>query len=269
MNLFLIRGLLLFTLQTLFQLALFAQPPIILGAGNVKSVQSSIQTIFYSPVLVQDKGDVAATLCYSNSYLLKDFSTSYGAVGYGTALGTFNAGYERFGNEYLNLNRVVAGYGQVWGPLQLGFSFNYLVFNSVTANSGMVYSQSGVKFQPTKEMLLSFSASNIEQSELAIEETKLPIPTIFLMGYRWRESKNLALFAECEKDLQHPLVVKLGGELNLNQPFGLRLGVFKHEVLIPTLGFWFLHKQFQLDVGYLYDNRLGSSCSLSITYSTL
>lgn len=269
MNLFLRRVVYLILLYHLAESALFAETPIIMGVGNVKSVQNSVQTLFYTPTVFYQRGQVSGALCYANRYLVKDFSTSYVALGFGTKLGSFNLGYERFGNECLNWNRAIAGYAQEWGHLQLGVSFNYLKFISISSTSDMIYSLCGAKLMVSKALLLSVSIQNMEQSEMEIDDYRIPIPTIFLMGARWQESRTFTLLAECEKDLQHPINLKVGGEISLLKPLGVRVGVCKSEVVIPTVGFWFLHNKMQFDVAYNFDNRIGSSCSVSITYSRL
>ncbi len=269
MNLLFRRVVYLILFYLLAESALFGETPIVMGAGNVKSVHNSVQTLFYTPTVFYQSGQVSGMLCYANRYLVKDFSTRYVALGFGTKLGSFNFGCERFGNEYLNWNRAVAGYAQEWGRLQLGVSFNYLKFISITSKSDMIFSLCGAKLMASKAWLLSVSVQNMEQSEMVIDDYRIPIPTIFLMGARWQESRTFALLAECEKDLQHPINLKIGGEMTLLKPLGVRVGVCKSEVVVPTVGFWFFYNKMQLDVAYNFDNRIGSSCSISIIYSRL
>ncbi len=263
-----LRSLLLIFFSCIFHKVLATgEPALVMGLGEVKSLQNSSQILFYNPAIFINSQATEIGTSFSNDFCIKELSTSHLYGSLGSNLGTFNGGFERFGSELFNRNRLVLGYANRWNKLAIGVNFNYLAVHIINCKIGqMVYSQIGTKVFINEHFTMAFSVANIEQSKINVEESALTIPTEMLLGLKWSDNKMLTLYFEAEKSLNCSLIGKFGAEIKAHKIFVCRLGCFGSP-LTPTAGFGLMMKRVCLDMGFNFNSQLGISSSASLLVS--
>lgn len=242
------------------------EPAVIMSMGNVKSLQNTSQTVFYNPSNTQQAKTIEGSISLSNGYFMKELSTTHAAISWGSKLGSFNSGFERFGNQLYNSNRLLLGYANKWNNFSAGVNFNYLIIHIIGSKPGqMIYSQIGSKMVINKNFTAAFTLTNIEQSVIIMEESKITIPTEIICGLKWHDKKLLSLYVEAEQCIKGQLRTKCGAEISPNNLFTFRLGCFNSPIT-PTAGFGLKLRDLTVDLGFLYDTTLGVSSSISLSY---
>ena len=92
------------------------------------------------------------------------------------------------------------------------------------------------------------------------------LPTIMSVGLLYKPGKGISIAAEAEKDVLHPLRVKIGIEYNLLEAIDLRLGVVTSETQL-SFGFGYrLKSHWQLNFATTYHQYLGFTPGIGLTY---
>lgn len=92
------------------------------------------------------------------------------------------------------------------------------------------------------------------------------LPTVMSVGLLYQPAKGISIAAEAEKDVLHPLRIRIGIEYNLLEALDLRLGIVTNETQL-SFGFGYrLKEHWQLNFATSYHQYLGFTPGIGLIY---
>jgi len=234
--------------------------------GNASVAVSDAFSIFSNPAnsALLDKTSVAVyadhrysiaglnSLAFASNHIVQKTHISVGAT--------------RFGDELLNHNRVevAAAYKIRLVSLGLGLGYQQLMISENGVARTMTLQFGGtVEISPRIRY-----AAHVYNMLRAKVDTRSPLyyPVIMRTGFSYLPVKAAIISAEIEKDSRFELNFKLGLEYQLKEWIYLRTGINSHP-LNAFGGIGFKQKDWKLDYGVSFHNRLGMVHYLSLIFS--
>ncbi len=208
----------------------------------------------------------AAGIYFENGYLLKELALKAISVCYPLKTGTLGLAYANFGYSIYHENKLSLAYGRMFGKrLAAGMALDYLVIvqGEGYTNRHMVTSEIGALFILSDVVELGVHIFH----PLPLPALRNPDPFIasqYSLGVKL-DLQPVILYAEAEKALQRPLIIRTGFEYEYGEIAFVRVGIQVRPVVLG-LGFGFIIKKLQLDIAATMHQVLGISPSLSVTW---
>ena len=208
----------------------------------------------------------AAGIYFENGYLLKELALKAMSVCYPLKTGALGLGYANFGYSAYHENKLSVAYGRMFGKrLAAGLALDYLV---IVQGDGYTN-----RHMATSEIGALFILSDVIELGVHIFHP-LPLPALrnpdsfiasqYSLGVKL-DFHPAFLYAEAEKALQRPLIIRAGFEYEYGEIAFVRAGIQARPALL-ALGFGFIINKLQLDIAATMHQVLGISSSLSVTW---
>lgn len=241
--------------------------PVSLSLGNISSVltdnnynsvnpatiscgKSKISTFYHNKFLVPEIGLENLSFVYSHPTL--SFSTNISHHGF-SEYGEMSVG--------INFSRLFKPY------ISVGIGAEYLGWYYTGKWNSMACFNLGIMVFPINNLSIGFSIYNLSFSKFTLEESKFEVPTIFYLGMKYQFSEFLFLAAEASLSLKENFTASIGLEYFFIKQVGMRVGVYASKEISPCLGLGINLKGFHIDIGALYNLKLGLTSSVGISYT--
>ncbi|MCV9386587.1 hypothetical protein [Reichenbachiella ulvae] len=202
---------------------------------------------------------------YKNLYGISELSSIAAGATLPLWNGTLGLGAYRFGGDLLNEQRVNLGFSNRFGIVSLGLNVSYYQLNIENGGRSQNFMiDFGGRAEITPQLLFGAHISNINQAEIT-EDTGELVPTYMKSGLSYRPITSLMINAEVEKNLDDPMILKLGLEHQLINMLSLRLG-FRTEPFISNFGLGFSPHKIKIDYSYSIHKDLGDIHQISFAY---
>jgi hypothetical protein len=192
------------------------------------------------------------TLAFAYNQLVRKVNVSVGAA--------------RFGDELLNHNRVEAAAAYKVRLVSLGVGLGY---QQLTVSENGVGRAMTLQFGGTVEISpkIRYAAHVYNMLRAKVDaRSSLYYPVIMRTGFSYLPVKSAIFSAEIEKDSRFEPNIKLGLEYQLKEWIYLRTGINSNP--FNTFGgIGFKQKEWKLDYGVSFHNRLGMVHYLSLVFS--
>ena len=182
-----------------------------------------------------------------------------------TSTGTFGLSLNHFGFDDYNEQRVGLAYARrLFSRVALGAQF--LMLNTRIpeyGNKAAFTFELGALLELIPQLEFGVHLFSPARVEVAPEEY---LPSVLRMGLRYFPSNSLNLLAEVEKDLDHPVRVKMGAEYKAAEPLALRFGMATQPVALSFGVGYRLPNGLGLDVASSYHQLLGFTPAAGLNY---
>ncbi len=182
--------------------------------------------------------------------------------------GTFAIDLSYFGYSLYNESKVGLAYGLMLGKkFSLGAKINYLNthFADEYGNKGNVIAEVSFLYEPVDNFLIGGHLYNITRSKIAnYDDERIPSSLTFGLGYRF--TPKFFITTECEKDLDNPIMFRVGLDYNILKNVYVRGGVATSPNY-ATFGIGYVLKKFKVDVSFSYHQILGYSPHVGFIYT--
>lgn len=237
-----------------------------LAMGDASVAFQDINSAFSNQAGLSGLKNTEATVFAEQRFQIQEIRSLAAAVAYPTASGVFSLNLGYFGFDDFNEQRIGLAYSRkLLAKLALGAQINYLNFSIPEyGNKGLMSFEIGLQSEIVKNFIIAAHLVNpIGQTLVEGEE----LPTVFSFGLMTRISDQLLLSGEVEKDIDFDIRTKIGLEYKLIEALMVRLGVAT-EPAQYSFGMGYLMKEkLRIDVAANYQQQLGFSPGLSISYS--
>jgi len=203
-----------------------------------------------------------------NRFLLEELNFLSLSAAIPTKSGTFGIGLSYFGDEFLSETFVKLGYGRrLSDQLSIGIELDYFALDAgfygsksaVTFGVGFLY-RVDEKLQVGAHFFNPFNITLTAQEDDDIINNSLRV------GATYRPSNKVFIIFEAEKNIDDPLVGKIGVDYSLNEIVALRIGYASQPDLL-TLGTGFAFSHFRIDLAASVHLELGVSPHFSLSYN--
>lgn len=208
----------------------------------------------------------SAGMGYHNRFLMAEWNTVYAMAIKPIKHGVLGLGVDHFGNSTFSQSRLSFGYAIKVRFVSLGVqaSLNQISVAELGMSRNMLF-QFGGQAELIPELHFGAHITNFNQSKLRPELDER-LPTVLKAGLSYLPNKRLMVNAEVAKDIEYPAAFRFGVEYEpLEDVFFVRLGTMTQPA-ISTAGVGFCHKQWIIDFGTQFHQRLGFSNHLSILF---
>jgi len=170
-----------------------------------------------------------------------------------------------YGFDAYNEQRIGLAYGRKLSEkISLGTQFYSWSTRIPEYGSKTVLSfELGLQVKINSEISMAGKVINPVRISVIDEEY---LPSIMSVGLLYQPGKGISIAAEAEKDVLHPLRIKIGIEYNLLDALDLRLGVATNETQL-SFGFGYRIKEhWQLNFSTSYHQYLGFTPGIGVVY---
>jgi hypothetical protein len=239
-----------------------------MAMGRASVVQTDFWALHNNQAGIAWLKGISAGLGFENRYLIKELGFEYLGMVFPTKAGTFGLMFNRFGNTQYNELKAGLCYARKFGKhFSAGVQIDYLRIHIADdyGNKNLVSAEIGLLYQADRH--LSFGVQILNPAPVKItshpEET---LPTIICIGLSYRFSKEFMIALETEKDLENPLLFRIGAEYHFSGIAYARIGLSTSPMAF-TFGAGLKFGKITLDVASEYHQALGFSPSGSLLYS--
>lgn len=259
---------LLLILQSLF----YAQGWLPVGARSMSLANASVcledaWAYHHNPGALGMLTKTSVGVSYENRFLLKELQSQGLVIAHPLKKGVLSIGAQLFGYSLYKSNRVGLGYSLKFAEkLAIGVQVNYQSLRiSNYLNKGTVTGEFGLLAKVNDKVTFGFSVYNLNRAKLiAYQDDRFS--TYLRMGLAYYISSRVVLLAEAEKELSSKLRPKGALEYQVGNQFFLRIGAAGNPVEITFGAGYALKSGFKLDIGTAWDQLLGWSPHLGLTY---
>jgi len=217
------------------------------GTANLRSIEFAIG--YYLPYFTKELG--------SQSIMI--------AIPFN--IGVVSVGLDHFGFSQYQENTMDFNYARnITANLSAAFQISFISNHVPQSSSGyQVYSGLGLHYHPNKTIILGFYLSNPEKSTLTVQNEDAQIPSVYVLGFRWKASEYIIFFGEIEKKLEFKSLIKFGLEYNISNLISIRSGVIGKPINY-TFGFGFKLHRIKLDAALTHHPILGMSSNIGFSF---
>ncbi|MBI1836681.1 MAG: hypothetical protein HYR91_05395 [Flavobacteriia bacterium] len=235
--------------------------------GNASVTLDDVWSFYNNPGSIAKIKSTTFGLAYQNKYNLKE--TQYQAFVLAIRLkkNVFSGGGIYYGNDAFKYYKIGFGYGlKLTDKLYAGVQLNTIGIRlpSYYGSTSKLTAEIGLLAELTEKILLGCSIYNITNSKLANYQNER-LSTVMKIGLSYSISTHINYLIEIEKDIYNPIRIKSGIEYQIKNKFFLRTGVTSKPISI-NFGFGYKLKQFQMDLGSSFQQRIGWSTNFSLNY---
>lgn len=236
---------------------------------GISTVLSEPWSVFGNQAGLSQQNSPETGIYYSHFFALKELALKAAFVTVPVQNNVFAISYYRFGGIHYNENKIGIAYARELSPdFSAGFQFNY--FNIYLAENdkspGTFAFEGGLQYKFNESLILGIHAFNPFQAGIKTETVKYKLPCIFKIGAGLHLSNQLMLYTEVENDLEHSTRIKTGLEYSVLNQLQFCAGIAGNPETIAC-GLSWKNNKFSTSFAYSYNHHLGSTPSVSISYS--
>lgn len=237
--------------------------------AEISTVLSDSWSAFGNQAGLSQQTSVDAGFFYSHFFTLKELAIKAAVVNIPVQSNVFAISFYRFGGKHYNENKIGLAFAKKLTPnFSVGIQFNYLnIFLTENDKSpGTFIFEGGLQYKFNDSFILGIHAFNPFQAGIKTETVNYKLPCIFKLGFGLHLSENLIIYTEIENDLQRPTRIKAGLEYSILNQLQFCAGIAGNPETL-SCGLSWQHHKFSTSFAYSYNHYLGSTPSISISYS--
>ncbi len=209
-----------------------------------------------------------ASLNYENRYNLKELSqiTAVGVwcnrwLDAGLAVSSF--GYEKYGETRFAANISK----KLFSGASLGVRLNYLslLLSDEEGCKSVLSADVGMLVSPVEKLQIGVVVQNFIRTSYRTRRDEYTVPLVLRAGANYSAAKDLKLIGEIGKEVDQPVVFKLGCEYLPLKEIPVRIGLIGAPFR-PTFGIGYHISRFAFDVASVYHTVLGFHTLFSMQY---
>lgn len=233
--------------------------------AHTGSVFEGISAIYGNPAGLMTIVDYAVDVSYDRRYSLSQLATVSVAGAKRVGEGAFGVSVSRFGYTAYSESKIGLTYARkLFSKLSIGGSFDYLNYNVANYGSTNRFTfELGIQSQINKRLMLGayvFSPGSISLTDDQI------IPSRYFMGLKYNASNKANLFVEISKTINRDPDFKFSVDYKIIESFSLRAGANITNSSIHFGPAYRFTNGLQILGAYSYDNRLGHTTAISLSY---
>lgn len=225
-----------------------------------------ISAIYTNPAGLATLDDIAFDIGYNQRYNLNELSTVSlgGAKNIGS--GVIGLSVSRFGYSAYSESKLGLSYGRkLFSNLSIGAGFNMLSYSlGQYGNTNKFTFEIGVQSNITKK--LSIGAYVFSPGIVSLAEDR-EIPSRFSMGLKYKASTKADIYVDISKTINRDPEFKFAVDYKLVEIFAVRMGANFTKESIHFGPAYLVENGISVFGGYTFDNRLGHSVGLSVSYN--
>lgn len=235
-----------------------------LGGASV-GLSDDCWSIFYNPAGLYSLMHNEAAAFYSpRPFGLSELSTTAFVANYSTNFGMFALAAKKYGFDLYKEISGTLSYSNLFFGIKIGTNFHiHTLTIKGYGNDYTIGMDVGIMFPLANNLLLGFSAKNINAPTIGRMKEKLP--QIFLFGTSYSPINNVFLLIDYEKEIMFDGSLKAGFEYWVFEFGALRFGVnSKPSTVSAGLGLKYL--SMKIDYAIISHQELGLTHSITIGY---
>lgn len=212
--------------------------------------------------------NLATGFYYENLFMMKETGYRAGVFILPTRSGNFGLGITHFGFREYNESQIGVAYAKMFGPkFSVGLKLNYYHRGFGENYNSVNYLTFEVGIQADLTDQLSIGAHVYNPAGFFFEkEKKELIPSLFRLGLSFSLTKQVLLSIQADKDLFHPVNIRLGTEIRIADQFFIRAGTTTNP-FTNAFGAGIALKKLRMDISGSVHYILGYSIQVSLQYS--
>jgi hypothetical protein len=235
-----------------------------LGMGNNMAGLRDEFAVFNNPAGLSYIEKPVILSGYESRFSVKSLNSSGLGVVVPLSVGVAGVSVSKFGDHFLNVERIGIAFGHKIGNFSLGAKINYVQMNieQLGTRSNISFDFGGMALLTKK---LSFAAyiTNLNQAAYS-KKSHEKIPTFMRTALCFYLIEQLTVQVEIEKSTINNIVYKSGIEYNIIKPVFLRTGVTLNPFQ-NTFGIGIRPKKWGIDYAISNNNVLGITQQLSLS----
>jgi len=225
-----------------------------------------ISSIYTNPAGLPSIDNFAFDVGYNRRYSLEDLSTVSIAGAKKVGAGVFGVSVARYGSSVYSESKIGLSYGRkLFDNLNIGAGFNMLSYSiNNYGNTNAFTFEIGVQSKINDK--LSLGAYVFSPSVVSITEDQ-EIPSRYTMGLKYAASKKADIYLDISKTINRDPEVKIAVDYKMVESFSVRLGGNIMQESVHFGPAYMMDNGVGIFGGYSFDNRLGHSAGISLSYS--
>lgn len=237
------------------------------GLANASVCLDDVWAFQHNPGALTSVKAFSAGVYYEARFLAKELQTQGLVAAIPLKKGVISAGGQFSGYEQYRQTRAGVGYALPLGEhISAGVQVNMqqLRFGGNYGSSVNATFEGGILATISEKWQLGASVLNIgRQKVLPLEDDRFT--SVIRIGALYKPSSKVAIVAEVEKQVIHPMAFRAGLEYYPIESFVIRCGAQAGPTEL-ALGLGYKKQQFRLDVGSKYHPVLGWTPNIGFTY---
>lgn len=183
---------------------------------------------------------------------------------FSTRLGSFGAGFHRYGFDLFNRTDIRLGYKKQFSSIHSGMSVSYSVVQQSGGygSAGAIGLNFGIAAQILQTLWFAARATNINQPSYGNSDENLPRD--LAIGISYSPAQRVLLAIDAVKDVRFPLSLRAGSEFELIAGFFARAGITTNPQTYAG-GFGYTTDGWQINFGVQQHMPLGLSPAVDMT----
>ena len=238
-----------------------------MSLANASVALNDVWAYHHNPGALGSLKKTAIGLAYEDRFGLKELQSQSLVIAHPIRKGVFSLGAQFYGYSAYRTTRVGLGYSlQLSDKFSAGVQINYQGLKIAGyGQKGTVTGEAGILAKINDQLSLGFSVLNLNQAKVVPAQNDR-FSTYLRLGLAYNVSSKVILLAEAEKEVTSKLRPKGAMEYKFSDNFYLRIGAAANPVEL-TFGTGLVFKKImKLDIGTAWDQRLGWSPHLGLTF---
>ena len=233
--------------------------------GNATVTFNDVQAAFSNQAGLAFIDNTSFTLFGESRFVLSEIKSVSAAAALPTQSGTFGLSLNYFGYESYNEQRIGLAYArQLLEKLSLGVQIDVINTTIPTYGNRALFSfEIGLHYEFLDGLTLGVHAFSPVRVEVVENEN---LPTLLKLGLSYVPSDKVTFFLEAEKDIEYPMLVKIGLEYLLAESLFLRGGININPTLFGFGLGYLVNDNLSIDVGAGFHQTIGVSPAFSLNY---
>lgn len=235
--------------------------------GNATVTLNGTWALFHNQAGLTSLASTSAGAFYQSRFSLRELGTTGFGVAHPAAGGVFGLSYVRYGyNAYREQHLGLAYARRLGERFSAGVQIDYfsLFLGGAYGNDHAFTFEGGAIYQASEKVEIAFHVYNPVRAKLeAFNDERLP--SLLRVGASYLLSDRVALRAEIRKHIDYDPSLAMGMEYQLVDGLFVRAGVAGAPSRL-AFGAGYRARAFQVDISAGYNEVLGYSPQLSLTY---
>jgi long-subunit fatty acid transport protein len=227
---------------------------------------SGISSIYTNPAGLVSIDNFALDVGYNRRYNLEDLSTISLGGAKKVGAGIFGFSVSKYGSSVYSESKIGLTYARkLFSNLSIGAGFdmlNYSINNYGTTNAFTFE----IGIQSSINERLSLGAYVFSPGIVSLNEDQ-EIPSRYSMGLRYMASKKAHIYVDISKTINRDPEFKFAVDYKMIESFSVRIGGNVTKESIHFGPAYTMENGLTIVGGYSFDNRLGHSAGISLSYS--
>jgi len=227
---------------------------------------SGVESIYFNPAGLTSLENIGFDISYNRRYNLNELATVSLAGAKKIGKNAVGISVSRFGYSAYSESRAGISYARkLFTNVSIGGSFHYLGYNIDKFGSATRFTfDFGVQSEINEKLHLGAYIFNPGSISLNDEQD---VPSRIGIGLKYLASKKASIYLDASKTIDRDIDFKFSVDYKLAESFSLRGGANVTQSSIHFGPAYHMKNGLSIVGGYSFDNRLGHSTGLSISYT--